>query len=63
MYNTADVAEQGYLLNEVARLIDQRTLRTTLSQVLSPINSANLRQAHALLEQGSVIGKLVLKDF
>ena len=63
MYNTADIKEQGHLLNEVARLVDQGTLRTTLSQVLSPINSANLRKAHALLEQGSVIGKLVLKDF
>lgn len=63
MFNTADINAQGHLLNEVARLIDQRTLRTTVSQVLCPINSANLRNAHALLEQGRVIGKVVLKDF
>lgn len=63
MFQTADMQEQGNLLNQVARMIDQKTLVTTLSQVLSPINAANLRQAHATLETGRVIGKIVLKDF
>ncbi|HWX00574.1 zinc-binding alcohol dehydrogenase family protein [Collimonas sp.] len=63
MFQTADMQEQGKLLDQVARLIDQKTLVTTLSQVLSPINAANLRQAHATLETGRVIGKIVLKDF
>jgi NADPH2:quinone reductase len=63
MFNTPDIAEQGNLLNEIARLIDSKIITTTVSQVLSPINSVNLRKAHALLEQGSAIGKIVLKDF
>jgi NADPH2:quinone reductase len=63
MFQTADMQEQGNLLDRVAQLIDQKTLITTLSQVLSPINAANLRQAHATLETGRVIGKIVLKDF
>ena len=63
MFQTADMQEQGKLLDQVARLIDQKTLVTTLSQVLSPINAANLRKAHATLETGRVIGKIVLKDF
>ncbi|PFH12107.1 zinc-binding alcohol dehydrogenase family protein [Collimonas sp. PA-H2] len=63
MFQTADMQEQGNLLDQVARLIDQKTLVTTLNQVLSPINAANLRQAHATLETGRVIGKIVLKDF
>ncbi|WP_211441537.1 zinc-binding alcohol dehydrogenase family protein [Collimonas humicola] len=63
MFQTADMQEQGKLLDQVARLIDQKTLVTTVSQVLSPINAANLRQAHAMLETGRVIGKIVLKDF
>jgi NADPH:quinone reductase len=63
MFQTADMQEQGDLLNQVARLIDQQTIVTTLNQVLSPINAANLRQAHATLETGRVIGKIVLKDF
>jgi hypothetical protein len=55
--------EQGHLLDEVARLVDAGILRSTASEVLGPINAANLRDAHARLEAGHVIGKLVLKDF
>jgi zinc-binding alcohol dehydrogenase family protein len=63
MFQTPDMGEQGKLLNEISALIDQGVIRTTLSKVLSPINAANLRQAHADLEGGRVIGKIVLKDF
>ncbi|AIY41376.1 Bifunctional protein: zinc-containing alcohol dehydrogenase; quinone oxidoreductase (NADPH:quinone reductase) [Collimonas arenae] len=63
MFQTADMQEQGNLLDKVAGLIDDKTIVSTLSQVLSPINAANLRQAHATLETGRVIGKIVLKDF
>ena len=63
MFQTADMQEQGNLLDEVARLIDAKVLVTTVNQVLSPINATNLRQAHAALEAGHVIGKIVLKDF
>ncbi|MGB3136253.1 MAG: zinc-binding alcohol dehydrogenase family protein [Nodosilinea sp.] len=60
MYQTADMAEQGHLLDEVAALVDAGSLRTTLGQTLLPINAANLRQAHAQIESGRTIGKLVL---
>ncbi|MCB5190044.1 zinc-binding alcohol dehydrogenase family protein [Methylobacillus arboreus] len=63
MYQTGDMIEQHYLLNEVARLVDQGILRTTLTETLSPINAANLRQAHAVLESGNTIGKMVLEGF
>ena len=63
MFQTPDMAEQGKLLDEIAHLIDQGVIKTTVSKVLSPINAANLRQAHADLEGGRVIGKIVLKDF
>ena len=63
MYQTDDMIQQHYLLNEVARLVDQGILRTTLNQTLSPINAANLRQAHAALEAGNTIGKIVLEGF
>jgi len=63
MFQTPDMAQQGKLLDEIAHLIDQGVIKTTLSKVLSPINAANLRQAHADLEGGRVIGKIVLKDF
>jgi zinc-binding alcohol dehydrogenase family protein len=60
MYQTADMADQGHLLDEVAALVDGGKLRTSLGQTLSPINAANLRQAHAQIESGRTIGKLVL---
>lgn len=63
MFQTEDMIEQHVLLNEIARLIDNGILRTTLNQVISPINAVNLRKAHGLLEEGKSIGKVVLKDF
>jgi zinc-binding alcohol dehydrogenase family protein len=60
MYRTPDMAAQGLLLDEAAALIDAKKLRTTLTETLTPINAANLRQAHARLESGRNIGKLVL---
>jgi NADPH:quinone reductase-like Zn-dependent oxidoreductase len=60
MYQTPDMSAQGALLDEVAGLIDAKKLRTTLTETFSPVNAANLRQAHARLESGRSIGKLAL---
>ncbi|MBQ4854860.1 zinc-binding alcohol dehydrogenase family protein [Rhodanobacter sp. B2A1Ga4] len=59
-FGTADMAEQGRILDRVARLIDAGALRGTRSETLAPINAANLREAHRRLESGRTIGKLVL---
>ena len=63
MFQTADMIEQQRLLNEVAELIDHGQLSTTVNKVVRPINAANLRSVHALIEQGSAIGKIVLADW
>ncbi|HBO78112.1 MAG TPA: zinc-binding alcohol dehydrogenase family protein, partial [Cupriavidus sp.] len=63
MFQTPDMIAQHRLLNEVARLIDAGKLRTTVGDNLGTINAANLRRAHALLEGGRTIGKLVLSGF
>jgi NADPH2:quinone reductase len=63
MFQTADMAEQGVLLNEVARLVDAGTLRTTLGENFGPINAANLKRAHAVIESGRARGKIVLEGF
>ena len=60
MFGTPDLAEQGRLLACVAALVDAGRLRTTVSEQLSPINAANLRRAHALVESGRMRGKVVL---
>ncbi|WGG58843.1 zinc-binding alcohol dehydrogenase family protein [Brucella intermedia] len=63
IYQTADMAEQGRLLNEVAKLVDEGKIRTTLTEVLSPINAANLKAAHGVLESGKAKGKIVLEGW
>lgn len=63
IFGTADMAEQGKLLDEVARLVDAGRIRTTVTEVLSPINAANLKKAHALIESGKARGKIVLEGF
>lgn len=63
MFQTADMDAQGKLLAEVAKLVDAGKIRTTLTEVLRPINAANLRQAHELLESGKAKGKIVLEGF
>jgi NADPH:quinone reductase len=63
MFRTADMDAQGALLNQVARLVDAGTLRTTLGENFGPINARNLRRAHALIESGSARGKVVLEGF
>lgn len=63
MFETEDMIEQHHILNEIARLLDEGILKTTLGKTLSPINSENLRQAHSLLEAGSMIGKLVISGW
>jgi zinc-binding alcohol dehydrogenase family protein len=63
IFGTPDMEEQGKLLNEVARLVDAGRIRTTATKVLRPINAANLKQAHALIETGTAKGKVVLEGW
>ncbi|WP_433886042.1 zinc-binding alcohol dehydrogenase family protein [Pseudomonas vranovensis] len=63
LFETADMLEQHKLLNRVAELIDNGTLKTTLGEHFGTINAANLRRAHALLESGAAKGKIVLEGF
>ena len=63
LFQTPDIAAQGALLDAVSKLVDEGRLRTTVTQTLQPINAANLRQAHALIESGRARGKLTLQDW
>jgi zinc-binding alcohol dehydrogenase family protein len=62
-YETADMIVQHAILDEAAALFEAGTLRTTMTTNLGPITAANLRRAHALLEGGRTIGKIVLEGF
>ena len=63
MYQTPDMIEQHHLLNRIAAWIDEGRIQGTASDVVSPINAENLRAAHATLEEGRAIGKIVLQDW
>ena len=60
MYQTEDMIEQHKLLTRIAEWVDRQKIQSTLTETLSPINAANLRTAHAKIEAGHMIGKLVL---
>ena len=62
-FQTPDMIEQHKLLGQVAGWLDAGRLKCTLKETLSPINAANLRKAHAKLESGTMIGKLVLRGW
>jgi NADPH:quinone reductase-like Zn-dependent oxidoreductase len=59
-YQTDDMIEQHNLLDRVADWIDNGKITSIHRETMQPINAANLRKAHARLESGTMIGKLVL---
>lgn len=63
LFHTDDMDAQHRLLNAIADLVDQGAIRSTVQANLGPICAANLRQAHALLESGKSVGKIVLEGF
>lgn len=63
LFETADMVRQHELLNRVSQLIEGGTLITTLGEHFGAINVDNLRRAHALIESGKAVGKIVLEDF
>jgi zinc-binding alcohol dehydrogenase family protein len=62
-FGTPSMIAQHRLLNEIADLVDRGIIRTTLRQIVGPIDAANLKKAHALLESGKAIGKVVLQGW
>lgn len=63
LFHTADMQRQHELLNRVADLVDAGRVRSTLAQHFGTINAANLRRAHAQIESGTTLGKIVLEGF
>lgn len=61
MYQTDDMEEQHHILNKLASLFDNGTLKTTLNTILKGFTVENLKEAHRLLESGKTIGKVVIE--
>ncbi|MEM1323214.1 MAG: zinc-binding alcohol dehydrogenase family protein [Bacteroidota bacterium] len=60
MYSTEDIAQQQRILNHIAELLDNGTLKTTLTTTLHGFSVDNLKQAHQMQESGKTIGKTVI---
>ena len=63
VFETPDMAEQGALLNQVSKFVDEGVLQSTIAENFGPINAQSLRRAHALIESGRAKGKIVLEGF
>ncbi|MET3599272.1 zinc-binding alcohol dehydrogenase family protein [Martelella mangrovi] len=63
LYGTPDMIEQHRLLNAVADLVDDGKITTTLSENLGRMTAETMKNAHARIESGSTIGKIVLDGF
>jgi zinc-binding alcohol dehydrogenase family protein len=63
LFDTPDMAAQGKLLEEVAGLIDDGRIHSTMTEVAGRIDAASMRAAHAQIESGTTRGKIVLEGF
>jgi NADPH:quinone reductase len=61
LFATSDMIAQHQLLNEVAGLVEEGLVRTTLAERMGRVDAATLRRAHALIESGRAKGKVVLE--
>ncbi|SNY64814.1 zinc-binding alcohol dehydrogenase family protein [Paractinoplanes atraurantiacus] len=59
LYDPASQAQHD-ILSQVAALVDKGVLHTTLTRRIEGIDAAGLREAHAIVEAGSAVGKTVV---
>ncbi len=62
-FQTPDMLVQHQILEEVSKLVDAGTLRTTMTEDLGTINAEHLIEAHKRIESGKTIGKMVLSGW
>lgn len=59
-YYQVDLESQHEILDEIAKLYEDGKLQTLDKIHYSPINAENMRKAHADVESGKMVGKVVL---
>lgn len=60
MFLTDDIDSQHQILNKIANLMDDGSLKTTLTTTLEGFTVDNLKKAHEMQESGKTIGKTVI---
>ncbi|KHT58606.1 hypothetical protein RJ45_25025 [Photobacterium gaetbulicola] len=63
LFGTEDMIEQHHLLNNVAKMVDNGDIKSTVAHQGGTICADNLKKAHELLESQKALGKIVLEDF
>jgi zinc-binding alcohol dehydrogenase family protein len=61
--HSKNISAQYRTLEAIAHLIDNGTLRSTMTEHYGTINATNLKRAHAAIEAGTARGKIVLEGF
>lgn len=61
MYQTADMARQGEILNEVAKLVDNGVVESSLSETLRGLSVESISEAHRKVLDGHMRGKVVVE--
>lgn len=59
-FRTADVAEQGRALANIADLVDKGQIRPTMTRHIEGLTAQHVREATAAIESGAMIGKVVI---
>ncbi|KMT59949.1 zinc-dependent alcohol dehydrogenase [Listeria fleischmannii 1991] len=62
-YQTEDQMKQHDILEQATLYFETGQLKSTLNKVLTPFNAETLRLAHQTIEEGQMIGKLVVEGF
>ncbi len=60
MYQTADMARQGEILNEVAKLVDAGEVESALSETFHGLSVESITHAHRKVLEGHMRGKVVV---
>lgn len=60
MFTTDDIARQGEILDATAKLLDEGKIVTSLSKTLHGLSVDTLNQAHQLVLEGHMRGKVVI---
>ncbi|WP_158781927.1 zinc-binding alcohol dehydrogenase family protein [Pantoea sp. BAV 3049] len=60
MYGTPDIARQGEILEATAKLLDTGKISTSLSKTLQGLSVETLTEAHQLVLEGHMRGKVVM---
>jgi len=60
MFKTHDLIAQHHLLNNIAKLLDEGQIISTLTENLGPMDAETIKKAHQQLLRGTTIGKLAL---